>query len=126
MTDELSRPVFPSEPKLGLNPVPVIERSPTGIAMIPQVLLKVAAIIVALAGVGVVVFTALMPAAGATVAPLPWVVTGLAICSGIVAVGTTLGIVSQGVRTKEGTVPVVEATPLPSPRPSVPKFGPPQ
>ncbi len=111
------------EPALGLQPVAVVERSPTGLALIPQVLLKVATVVVALAGVGVIVFTALMPAAGATVAPLPWVTTGLAICSGIVAIGTTLGIVSQGVRVDVGTKPVTLAQPAAAP--SAPRIGPP-
>lgn len=113
------------EPALGLQPVSVVERSPTGLALVPQVLLKIATVIVGLASVGVVVFTVLMPAAGATVAPLPWVLSGLAICSSIVAIGTTLGIMSPGVRAGAGTQPVTLAAPTIQPSPSSPRLGPP-
>ena len=123
MTNELSRPAFPSEPKLGLAPVAVVERSPTGLALLPQVAVKIATVVVGLAAIGVVVFTSLMPAAGATIAPLPWVVTGLAICSSIVGLGTVLGIMSPGARAAPGTQPVTLAQP--SAAPSSPRVGPP-
>lgn len=112
------------QPAMGLGPVAVVERSPTGLALLPQAALKVAAVVVAIASVGVVVFTALMPAAGAAVAPLPWVVTGLGICSAIVALGTTLGIVSQGVRVAPGTQPVTLAAPEAPPSSPTPRIGP--
>lgn len=82
------------EPVLGIKPVAVVERSPTGIALLPQVVVKVATIVCGLAAVGVAVFTTLLPA--------PWAVTGLAICSSIVGLGTVLGIASPGVRSGAG------------------------
>ena len=107
MPDEIARPVFPSEPKLGLAPVAIVERSPTGLALLPQVAVKVAAVIVALATVGLAVFGMLLPA--------PWAATGLAICTAIVGLGATLGIVSPGARSAPGAAPVVES----------PRVGPP-
>lgn len=96
MSDELSRPPFPSEPKLGLAPVAVVERSPTGLAVVPQVVVKVVTVLVGLAAIGIPVFTTMLPA--------PWAATGLAICSSIVAIGTVFGIASPGVRTQAGAV----------------------
>ncbi len=78
------------EPVLGATPVAVVERSPTGLALVPQVVLKVLTVVVGIAAIGVTVFTTMLPA--------PWAVTGLAICSPIVAIGTVFGIASQGIR----------------------------
>ncbi len=90
------------EPVLGLSSVPTIERSPTGLAVLPQVAVKVATVVVGLAAIGVGIFTVMLPA--------PWAVTGLAICSSIVGIGTVLGIASPGVRTGAGTQVVTPPT----------------
>ena len=103
MTDELIRPPFPSEPKLGLTPVAVVERSPTGLAVLPQVAVKVATVLVGLAAIGVPIFSTMLPA--------PWAVTALAVCSSIIGIGTVLGIASPGVRKEAGAQPVVEQQP---------------
>jgi hypothetical protein len=70
-----------------LAPIPA---SPTGIALLPQAVIRVATVVIGLAAVGIPIFTTLLPA--------PWAVTGLAICSSIVGLGTVLGIASPGVR----------------------------
>lgn len=101
MSDEITRPDFPSIPKLGEAPVAVVVRSPTGIAMIGPVLVKVGTVLAALAAVGSVVFAALLPA--------PFAVTGLAVCASITAAMTALGVASPGVRSQPGAAPVVEA-----------------
>ncbi len=88
MTDELARPPLPSEPKMGLVSVPVVERSPTGAALIPQVSLKVATVLVLVAGVIVT-----LPSAGIALPPVV-----LSIAGAVLAIGTALGIASQGVR----------------------------
>jgi hypothetical protein len=63
--------------------------SPTGAALLPQAAVRVAAVVVALAGAGVVVFGTISA---------PWAATGAAICGAIVALGAALGIASPGVR----------------------------
>lgn len=103
------------EPALGLAPVAVVERSPTGLALLPQVIVKIAAVLVALATVGLAVFGMMLPA--------PWAVTGVAVCTAIVGLGATLGIVSPGARAAPGTQPVTIAQP--SAVPSAPRVGPP-
>jgi hypothetical protein len=117
MTDEIQKPPFPSEPKLGLDPVQVVERSPTGLALLPQMAVKVAVVVVGLAAVGIPIFTAMLPA--------PWAATGLAICSSIVGLGTVLGIVSPGARASPGTQPVTLAAPAVPPSSPTPRIGPP-
>lgn len=107
MPDELSRPPFPSEPKLGLSPVAVVERSPTGLAVLPQVAVKVVTVLVGLAAIGIPIFTTMLPA--------PWAATGLTICSSIVGIGTVFGIASPGVRKEAGPVEVREPTKGPNP-----------
>lgn len=91
MTDELAKPALPSEPKLGLMPVPVVERSPTGIALLPQYAVKIATVLVLVAGVIVT-----LPTAGVALPPLV-----LSIAGAVVAIGAALGIASQGVRKTE-------------------------
>lgn len=103
MTDELSRPPFPSEPMLGLAPVAVVERSPTGLAVVPQVLVKVMTVLVGLAAIGIPVFTTMLPA--------PWAVTALTVCSSVVGIGTVFGIASPGVRSQPGAVTAPVAVP---------------
>ena len=88
-------------PALGLETVPVVERSPTGFSAIPQILVRAGAVLAALSAVGSVVFAALLPA--------PFAVTGLAVCASITAALTALGIASPGVRSQPGAAPVVEA-----------------
>lgn len=98
------------QPVLGIQPVAVVARSPTGLALIPQVVIKVGTVLVGLAAIGVPIFTTMLPA--------PWAATGLAICSSIVGIGTVLGIVSPGVRSDAGPQPVVASSPPP------PRIGP--
>ncbi len=62
----------------------------------PQVVVKVMTVLVGLAAIGIPIFTTMLPA--------PWAVTGLAICSSIVGIGTVFGIASPGVRTGAGQV----------------------
>lgn len=99
MSDEIQGGGIAGVPKLTaanaaedkrLAPIPV---SPTGLAMLPQILIQVATVVCGLAAVGVAVFTAMLPA--------PWAITGLGICSAIVALGVPLGISSQGARKVE-------------------------
>lgn len=87
-------------PAIGLAPVAIVERSPTGLAVLPQVAVKIATVLVGLAAIGIPVFTTMLPA--------PWAATGLAICSSIIGIGTVLGIASPGVRKEAGAQPVVE------------------
>lgn len=103
MTDP-TRPI--GTPMLGVTPVAVVERSPTGLALIGPVLVKVGTVLAALAAVGTVVFSAMLPA--------PWAVTGLMVCSSITAALVALGIASPGVRTQAGPAPV-----------ETPRIGPP-
>ncbi len=103
------------EPALGLQPVAVVERSPTGLALLPQMVVKVAVVVVGLAAIGIPIFSAMLPA--------PWAVSGLAICSSIVGLGTVLGIASPGARSLPGTQPVTLAQPAAAP--SAPRIGPP-
>lgn len=84
------------QPALGVQPVAVVERSPTGLAVLPQVAVKVMTVLVGLAAIGIPIFTTMLPA--------PWAVTGLAICSSVVGIGTVFGIASPGVRTGAGVV----------------------
>ncbi len=103
------------EPALGLQPVAVVERSPTGAALIPQVLLKFATVLVLVAGV-----VLSLPTMGIGLPPIVLTISGL-----IVALGTSLGIASQGVRMAPGTQPVTLASPSAPPTPSAPRMGPP-
>lgn len=103
------------EPALGLAPVAVVERSPTGLALLPQMLVKIAAVVVGLAAVGLTVVTVLPPT--------PLTAQIQAICLAVVGVGATLGIASPGARSGVGTQPVTLAAPPPNP--SAPRVGPP-
>lgn len=86
--------------------VEAIPRSPTGLAILPQVLIKVATVVVGLATVAGGIFAIFLPA--------PWAVTGAAICGSIIGLGATLGISSQGIR----AAPVVPAvSPAEPPKP---------
>lgn len=105
------------EPALGLSPVAVVERSPTGLALVGPVLVKIGTVLAALSAVGTVVFAALLPA--------PFAVTGLAVCASVTAALTALGIASPGVRTQAGTQPVTLAAASAPPSPSAPRVGPP-
>ncbi len=78
------------EPKLGLAPVEVIARSPTGIAMIGQTLTRLAVGVQALAAAVGGVFALFLPA--------PWAVTGAAVCAGVYAVCGVITGASPGVR----------------------------
>ena len=89
------------EPQLGLNTVAVVERSPTGIALLGQNVVRIATVVVGLAAVGLGIFPLFLPQ--------PWAVTGAAVCAAIVGLGATLGIASPGVRSQPGAAPVVEA-----------------
>lgn len=101
MTPDPSRKI--GEPMLGLTPVAVVERSPTGLALIGPILTRAGLVIAALAAVGQVAFGAMLPA--------PWAVTGLAICSAVTAACVALGIASPGIRAPgtNGAAPVVES-----------------
>ncbi len=88
---------------MGLTPVAVVERSPTGLAVLPQVLVKILTVVVGLAALGVGVFSMFLPA--------PWAVTALAVCSAIVGLGAAFGIASPGIRNQAGAAPVVPAKP---------------
>ena len=103
------------EPALGLSPVAVVERSPTGLALIGPALVKIGTVLAALAAVGSVVFAAMLPA--------PWAVTGLAVCASVTAAMTALGVASPGVRTQAGTQVVTLAQPAAAP--FAPRVGPP-
>lgn len=72
-----------------IEQTPIVKTvSPTGAPVLPQVAVRIAAAIVAVAGVVVT-----LPAGGI---PLPPIVT--AIAGAIVALGASFGIVSQGAR----------------------------
>lgn len=101
------------EPALGTQPVAVVERSPTGLALLPQYLLKIATVLVVVAGVIVT-----LPSAGIALPPVV-----LAVSGAVVALGAALGIASQGVRKDVGTQPVTLAAPPAAP--SAPRVGPP-
>ncbi len=105
------------EPALGLSPVAVVERSPTGLALLPQMVVRVATVIVGLAAVGAGVFPLFLPA--------PWAATGGAVCLAIVGLGATLGLASPGVRSSPGTQPVTLAAPAAPPSAPTPRIGPP-
>ncbi len=75
-----------------LEPIPP---SPTGIALLPQLLVKIATVVVAVA-----VFVMTLPTMGI---PLPPPV--LAVCSAITGLGIVLGIGSQGIRKVEPASP---------------------
>ena len=87
------------EPALGLAPVAVVERSPTGLALLPQVAVKIATVVVGLAAIGVVVFTSLMPAAGATIAATATLAT-----TGLVGVSTSATLTAAATITAAGSV----------------------
>ncbi len=115
MTDELERPVFPAVPKLGLAPVDVVERSPTGLALLPQILVRIGTVVTAIAAIGIPIFSAMLPA--------PWAVTGVAVCTSICGLGAALGFASPGIRTQPG--PQAVTTGIPNPTPSNPtRIGP--
>lgn len=101
------------EPALGLSPVSVVERSPTGLALVGPILVKVGTVLAALSAVGTVVFSALLPA--------PWAVTGLAVCSSVTAALVALGIASPGVRSQPGTQPVTVLPAAMAPTPPTPR-----
>lgn len=103
------------EPALGTQSVAVVERSPTGLALIPQLALKVATVLVIIAGVVVT-----LPSAGFALPPVV-----MAIAGAVLALGTALGIASQGVRAAPGTQPVTLAAPPPAPSSPSPRIGPP-
>lgn len=99
MSDELSRPPFPAEPKMGIQPVPVVERSPTGIAMVGQTLVRIAtgAKALALTVAGIVV---LLP-------PMPWTVQVLTVCAGVYGVSELITGAGPGIRKEAGAAPVL-------------------
>ncbi len=76
-----------AETDAALAPIP---QSPTGLAVLPQVLIKIATVIVGLAAVAM--------SALAVLPPFPWTAAALAVCGSIVGLGATLGISSQGIR----------------------------
>ncbi len=91
MADELAGGVK-SEPKLtvanaatdkALAPI-----SPTGAAILPQLMLKIATVVVVLAGVAIS-----LPSMGIALPP-----AAVAVATALVAIGSALGIASQGVR----------------------------
>ncbi len=104
------------EPALGTANISVVERSPTGIALLGQNVVRVATVIVGLAAVGLGIFPMFLPQ--------PWAVTGAAICAAIVGLGATMGIASPGVRAGQGTQPVTVAQRPTDPAPSAPRVGP--
>ncbi len=104
------------EPALGTANISVVERSPTGLAMVGPVLVKIGTVLAALSAVGTVVFSALLPA--------PFAVTGLMVCSSVTAALVALGIASPGVRSNPGTQPVTVAQRPADPAPSAPRVGP--
>lgn len=105
------------EPALGLSPVSVVERSPTGLALIPQLLVKIGVVMGALGTVGTAIFTALLPA--------PWAATGLGISAALATLGATVASMGPGLRKDAGTQPVTLAAPGIPPSAPTPRIGPP-
>lgn len=99
MPDELSRPPFPSEPKMGLQPVPVVERSPTGIALVGQTFVRVAT--------GAKALALLVGGVLVVLPPLPWTMTALAICAGVYGVAELITGAGPGIRKEAGAAPVL-------------------
>ncbi len=94
------------EPLLGMAPVAVVPRSPTGVALFSQYALKIAIFVVGVAAIALE-----LPSMGLA---LP---AGVLTAAGIaMKVGVLLGIGSQGLRTQVGPAPIVQA----------PRVGPPQ
>ena len=95
------------EPMMGMGPV-AITRSPTGIALLGQKVVRIASAAQALSGALGGIFATFLPA--------PWAVTACAICGGVFAVATVITGAGPGVRTDVGPAPIVQA----------PRIGPPQ
>ncbi len=88
------------QPALGAQPVSVVERSPTGIALLGQNVTRIAATIGALAFLAGTVLAMFLPQ--------PWAVTGASVCGAIVLLTTQITGISPGIRTQTGAAPVVE------------------
>lgn len=123
MTDELSRPPFPSEPKMGVTPVPVVERSPTGLAVVGQTLVKVAT--------GAKALALLVGGIVAMVPPMPWTTQVFVVCAGVYGIAELITGMGPGIRKEPGAAPVLPwegKLPLQGPAPSVnpptPRIGP--
>lgn len=108
MTDELSRPPFPSEPKMGLAPVAVVEHSPTGLALVGQTLTRWAVGIGAFATLVAVTCGTLATAVPVTA---PWAVPAAAIAGAVVLVCNQVTGASPGLRKEAGPQPVMEPPP---------------
>ncbi len=102
---------------IGTQTISVVERSPTGLALVGPILVKVGTVLAALSAVGTAVFASMLPA--------PFAMTGLAVCASVTAALTALGIASPGVRTQAGTQPVTLAQPAAPPSAPTPRIGPP-
>lgn len=91
-----------NEPALGIQPVAVVERSPTGIALVGQTIVKGATVVVAVAAAVAAVMVVLPPT------PLTAQIT--AICIAIATAGAALGIASPGARAggSAGAAPVTD------------------
>ncbi len=72
---------------------PVTPVSPTGTAVLPQALLKVAATLVGVAALALSILPSLPDA--------PWIKTATAVATAVVGLGALLGISSQGIRQTE-------------------------
>ncbi len=81
------------EPALGLAPVPNANISPTGLALLPQVAVRIGMAVAALAAIGTIVFTALLPA--------PFAVVGVSVCGAVTGLCAALGFASPGLRKVE-------------------------
>jgi len=103
------------EPALGLSPVAVVERSPTGVALLGQTLVRIASIVGGLAVLAGGVFALFLPQ--------PWAVTGVAICGSVALIATKIEAMGPGLRREVGTQPVTLAQPPAAP--SAPRVGPP-
>ncbi len=88
--DDLSRPPFPSEPKMGLQPVENANVSPTGVALLGQNIVRVASVIGGLAVLVGGIFALFLPQ--------PWAVTGAAICASVVLLATKIEAMGPGIR----------------------------
>ncbi len=81
--------------------VPAPAVSPTGLAILPQGLLKVVAAFVALAASALTVLPMLPDA--------PWVKTATTVATAVIALGSLVGITSQGIR-KTGEAAAAKVT----------------
>ena len=90
-------------PAYGIQPVAVVERSPTGVALLGQNLIRIASVVGGLAVLVGGIFALFLPQ--------PWAATGAAICASVALVATKIEAMGPGIRTQAGAQPVVEQQP---------------